>query len=900
MIPEQLSHYRILNKLGAGGMGEVWLAEDTRLNRKVAIKVLPTEFAQNADRLRRFEQEARATSALNHPNILTVYDIGTASEGNGAAPFIVMELLEGEELRQPLKAGPIAPRKAVDYARQIASGLAAAHAKGIVHRDLKPENLFVTTDGRVKILDFGLAKLRPQQNGPVDSQVATQKKITDPGTVMGTVGYMAPEQVRGQETDHRSDIFSFGVILYEMLAGERPFSGASAVEVMNAILKEEPPEFDETKTKTGAQLEKIVRHCLEKQPEHRFHSAHDLGFALEALSTPSDSRLELPTGAAALSAVNSKARLFRNSRLAWAVATIFFTAALILAMLYFKRTPTEVAATRFTISAPEKTTFASLSQAAVSPDGRHIVFVAADAAGKTQLWVRALDALTPRTLPGTDGALAPFWSPEGRFIDFLAAGKLKKIELSGGPAIALCDTNQGLGGAWNRDGVIVFSRGQGDGLYRVSASGGVATPVTTLEAARGETGHYWPQFLPDGRHFVYFSISSARENNGINLGSLDAQQSKRLINVDSSVAYVAPGYLLFVRDGTLLAQPFDARQLQLTGEPVPIAEQVKYFPGLFRAAFSVSENGVLAYETGNSFEKRQLAWFDRAGKQLELLGAPDYFYSYRIAPDGQQVAAEIMNPQVSTADLWLFEIRRGIRSRFTSDPGSDMTPQWSPDGKRIAYSIASASDSVEIYQKLSNSAGNEEALLKLPASVYRSSFLCDWSPDGRFIVYQTYNPKTKYDLWLLPLTGERQPTALLNTAFGQQQGQFSPDGKWLAYTSDESGKNEVYIQPFPLTGAKYQVSTGGGSHLRWRRDGKELFYLDADRKLMAVPIQAGAALAAGSPQSLFELRGVGSGAPRRYPYDVTADGQRFLVSLPVSEATTPITIVLNWTAEVKR
>lgn len=342
----------------------------------------------------------------------------------------------------------------------------------------------------------------------------------------------------------------------------------------------------------------------------------------------------------------------------------------------------------------------------------------------------------------------------------------------------------------------------------------------------------------------------------------------------------------------------------LSGEPVPVAEQVKYFLGLLRAAFSVSETGVLAYETGSAFENRQLAWFDRAGKQLESLGAPDYFYSHRIAPDGQRVAAEILSPQTGNADLWLFEITRGIRSRFTSDPGSDMTPQWSPDGKRIAYSIASTSVGVEIYQKLSNGAGNEEALLKLPASVYRALFLCDWSPDERFIVYQTYDPKTKYNLWLLPLSGERQPAALFRTAFGHQQGQFSPDGKWLAYTSDESGKNEVYVQPFPLTGAKYQVSTGGGSHARWRRDGKELFYLGADYKLIAAPVHAGAGpasgFASGSLQQLFELRGLDSGAPRRYPYDVTADGQRFLVSLPMSEAAAPITVVLNWTAEVKR
>ncbi len=496
LIPGQsIGAYKILALLGRGGMGVVYRARDERLRRDVAIKVLPASLANDDDRLLRFRQEAQATSALNHPNILTIYDIGAVPTENGGAPFIVAELLEGEELRAPLKQGAIAPRQAIEYAQQIASGLAAAHAKGIIHRDLKPENLFITTDGRVKILDFGLAKLRPQQNEPVDSQVETQRKITDPGTVMGTVGYMSPEQVRGQETDSRSDIFSFGVMLYEMLSGRRTFAGESAVEVMNAILKEEPPELSETDAKISPALDKIVRRCLEKKPEHRFHSAHDLGFALEALSTPSNSRLETPA------VETSGATPLRSGREKWWMGA---TAVLLLGMLgviwaYFTRQPTpDARVTKSSLLPPEKSSF---EQIAVSPDGRHLAFTAATG-GNVQLWVRSLDSTEARPLAGTQGARFPFWSPDSRFIGFFADGRLKKMELTGGPVQTLCEVPTPYGGGWSRDGVILFGQGGGN-LLRVSATGGEPTPVTTLDRSRQEFSHRFSTFLPDGHHFLY-------------------------------------------------------------------------------------------------------------------------------------------------------------------------------------------------------------------------------------------------------------------------------------------------------------------------------------------------------------------------------------------------------------
>ncbi|HET9529649.1 MAG TPA: protein kinase [Blastocatellia bacterium] len=880
-----LGPYELLSPLGAGGMGEVYRANDTRLNRDVAIKVLPASFANDADRLLRFEQEARATSALNHPNILTVYDIGS-HEGS---PYIVAELLEGEELRRQLSEGALPQRKAVDYAQQIASGLAAAHLKGIIHRDLKPENIFITTDGRVKILDFGLAKLKPaKQAAGAGSELATQKAVTDPGVVMGTVGYMSPEQVRGQEADHRSDIFSFGAILYEMLRGRRAFTGESPIEVMNAILKEEPEELTETNARINPALERIARRCLEKKAERRFQSTSDLCFAIEALSMPSGSRIET----AALPAVaesRGKARLFGNAKLAWIVAgaLLGLVAALLFILASFRRPAVDVTATRFVIPASEKETFTSL---AVSPDGRRLVY-GTSTEGKRRLWVRPLASLTAQPLPGTDKAdteAFPFWSPDSRYVAFFADGKLKKMEISGGPAQTLADAPTPRGGSWNRDGVIIFSPTAQSPLYRVSVTGGEATQLTTLDESRQETSHRCPFFLPDGRHFLFFARTIQTEDNVIYVGSLDSKEVKRVIRADSNMAYALSGYLLFAREGTLMAQPFDAEGLQVTGEAFPVVEHIRYNPGNTLAGFSASEGGVLVYQTGTP-APNQLTWIDRSGNKLGTVGPPGSYNQLRLSPDEKRVAVIRADPPAITTDIWLIELARGVESRLTSDPSREDSPVWSPDGSQIAFS-SNREGRANLYQKLSSGAGEVEELFKSG----ENKTVMDWSADGRFILFRTFGEKTRMDIWVLPTFGDRKPYPFLQSEFGETWARFSPDGRWVAYVSNETGMNEVYVREFQGSGGKVPISTGGGGSARWRVDGKELFYISGG-KLVAVDVKVvGSNFEAGVPRVLFEI-------PRSVGFEVSGDGQRFLIPIPVEETSpTPITVVLNWTADLKR
>lgn len=760
-----------------------------------------------------------------------------------------------------MKGTTLPPRRAMEYGLQIARGLAAAHEKGIVHRDLKPENLFITKDGRLKILDFGLAKLLPKLNAAVDSDLSTLTLKTGPGTVMGTMGYMSPEQVRGEAADHRSDLFTFGTILYEMLSGQRAFQGKSAIESMSAILKEEPPELPKTNPNIPPSLEHIVRRCLEKTPEQRFQSASDLAFGLEEISGSTSAFVAPVVG-------QQRSR----ERLAWVVSIVLVLVFLALAALYFHPTPAETAITRFIVPPPEKAAFAPQSIVALSPNGRLLAFVAT-VEGKNFLWVHPLDSLSPRQLPGTEGGQGPFWSPDSHFIGFFAQGKLKKIEISGGPAVALCDVDpDGLGrGTWNRDGVILFSPMSSDALYRISASGGTATRTTTLDPSRRELFLQWPQFLPDGRHFVYFAGGSRPENRGINVASLDSKETKRILNADSNVVYAPPGYLLFVREGTLLAQPFDAKRFEIMGDPLSVAEHVRYRLGW---SFSASHNNELAYESG--MLKSQLIWFDRGGKQLESVGEPGEYWHLELSPDDRRVVVEISDA-ANNHDIWTIDLLQGIPMRFTFSPDGDIQPTWSPDGSHIVYTSYQGGEA-QIYQRMSNGAGNPEVLLKERASV------SDWSRDGRFILYES-----KFGLSVLPLFGDHKPFPLLQT--GESQGRFSPNGRWMAYYSAESGKGQVYVQSFPLSGAKWQISTNGGTNPRWRRDGKELFYLASDQKLMAVAVNGEGTFQADVPKALFQTREVVG----RYRYAVTADGQRFLVNTPEA-STAPITVVLNWTA----
>jgi serine/threonine protein kinase len=877
----KLGRYETRSKIGEGGMGEVYRARDEKLNRDVAIKVLPADYSQDTERLKRFEQEAQAAGSLNHANILAVYDVG---EHEGA-PYVVSELLEGDTLRQRFGGTTLAPRRVIDYALQIASGLAAAHDKGIVHRDLKPENLFVTKDGRLKILDFGIAKLTGADDHKYSqSEILTRRVHTDPGKVIGTAGYMSPEQVRGLEADHRSDLFSLGAILYEMLSGRRAFHGDSAVETMNAILKEDPPELSQSNQQVAPGLERVVDHCLEKNPEERFQSARDLVFALNALSGSS------ATSAQTATIRNITPQWFkRRESIAWIAAGILLVAVLALSVLYFRRPPTEMRAVRLYINPPERNGFGDF---ALSPDGLHMIFVATDASGKTLLWIRALSSLTAQPLSGTEEAAAPFWSPDSRSIGFFAGGKMKRIEATGGPTRTLCNSSAPRGATWSRDGVILFVPNFNSPLYQVSAGGGVPTQVTTLD--KTETSHRWPHFLPDGRHFLY-TVVGAPERSGLRIGSLDGKENRRLLNnVNTDGEYAPQGYLLFRRESALMAQAFDAEKLQFTSEAFPVAEQVGYDPSILRTFFSVSQTGVLAYES-NSSGKTQLTWVDRNGKQLSLVGQPSNYLRQTLSPDEKQVAIDDLDAQ-GNRDIWIIDLARGTPTRFTFDPAVDWVPIWSPDGSRILFS-SNREGVFDLYQKPATGAGKEVLLLKtdLPKNP------TDWSPDGKYILYAVNDPKTSFDLWVLPLFGDQKPFPFLQTQFNERAARLSPDGQWIAYASDESGDWQVYVQSFPLSGGKWQVSTNGGHFPVWRRDGKELFYVSPDKKVMAVDVKgAGTTFERGVPKALFDLR-VSDFTSAQARFAVSADGQRFLINNTIGEnASSPIAVVLNWTSDLKK
>jgi eukaryotic-like serine/threonine-protein kinase len=882
-----LGRYEIRSKIGEGGMGEVYRARDEKLNREVAIKVLPASFSQDADRLRRFEQEAKAAGTLNHPNVLAVYDVGT-HEG---APYVVSELLEGETLRDRL-FGPLIPeRKVVDYAAQIARGLAAAHARNIVHRDLKPENIFIVEDGQVKILDLGLAKLIEPANANLTlADEPTRKLFTTPGAVIGTLGYMSPEQVDGKPIDYRSDIFSFGVVLYEMLTGKRAFPPRETLrETLHAIVTEDPPDPSENGRKISPAINLLMRRCLEKNPQHRFHSASDLAFAIEALSGST-------TISSRMAVVPALRSIKRRELIAWSVVAATVLLGVLALLISYSRPPqtSEPQAMRFFVYPPASTTFQG-SGDFVSPDGRRLVFSAVGEDGKRSLWMRPVDSVSAQKLPGTEDASQIFWSPDSNFIGFFAGGKLKKMEASGGAAQILADAQTNRGGTWSRDGLIVFAPNVGDVLYRVSALGGPVTPVTTLDASKNQIGHNWPYFLPDGRHFIYLAQSSQPGNSAIYVGSIDSKEPKFLLNSEASAAYAPPGYVLFLRGRTLMAQPFNADTLQLAGDPVPIVEQIGYSATTARTLFSVSSTGVLAYRP-NIPSNTQLVVYDRGGKQLEKLGNEGDFMGLSLSLDDKRIVVSRLDPDVGSYDLWIVESEGGKALRLTFDQTNETFPVWSPDGSRIVFT-SNKNGEANLYQRLSNGAGTDELL-------YGSNDLkaaTDWSSDGQFIVYEDRDPKTDHDLWVLPRSGDQKPSVVVQTTFNEMKGRLSPDGKWIAYQSNESGTTQVTVQTFPPSGARWQVSTNGGYQPKWRRDGKELFYVAADKKLMVVQVKAdGNKLEIGPPQPLFEMP-IGNFPLNGSPfYDVTRDGRRFVVSAAVEAPPMPMTVVLNWTAELKQ
>ncbi|MCU1339046.1 MAG: hypothetical protein JWO19_4627 [Bryobacterales bacterium] len=882
---EQLGHYKIVSMIGKGGMGEVYLGTDTRLDRSVAIKVSSREFND------RFEREARAISALNHPNICTLYDVGPN--------YLVMEHIEGETLSKIIGRGPLPLDKALSYAVQIVDALAAAHAKGVIHRDLKPGNIIITKNG-AKVLDFGLAKLSTEKISP--ESAANIQTVTEPitraGAVLGTLYYMSPEQVEGKEADERSDIFSLGVVLYEMITGQRPFTGDTQAAVLAALLKDQPPSMSQRQPATPRALERVVRKCLEKKPDDRWHSARDLKPTLELID------LDAPPHSMSSASASVPIQVQTPPQRKWLWPALAGTLLVILAAgagaLWLK--PSAPArATRFEVTLPEGVQFSQY--VSVSPDGHKLVFNATGE--KAGLWIRDLDTLQWRQLPGTEGSSSPFWSPDSRFLGFSAGTALKKIEVSGGPPQTLCTSPSAVGtGAWSKDNVIVFGGKPSGPLRRVSAAGGIPTDVTVIDSKRGETYHLIPTFLPDGKHFVYL-ISGSPEVSGIYVGSLDAkpaeQSKERLVTTTLGAPYV-DGNIFFLREGTLMAQPFDAGKLQLRGEPVPIAEHVG--AELSSGFFAVSPTGVLAYRTGAIVTAGlQHTWFDREGKVTGTFGEPNNDGGLRLSPDGTR-AAERDAAQRTRGDIWLLDFARGVRTRLTFRQNLGSDPVWSPDGSRIAFSAGDSPDT--IYEKSASGAGDEKELLKKPGEV---NLPTSWSNDGRFLLYTAANvPKTGSDLWVLPLEGDRKAAPLLRTDFNEGEGAFSPDGRWVAYVSNETGRNEIYVRPFVTSGSsgpslgegKWQVSKDGGTNPKWRADGKEIIFNFRNFRvaIMSVDVNgSGAGFQMGTPKQLFT-------APLNNGWDVTGDGKRFMMIVAPNQgmqtASTPITVVLNWQADLKK
>jgi Tol biopolymer transport system component/tRNA A-37 threonylcarbamoyl transferase component Bud32 len=889
----KLGPYEILGAVGAGGMGEVYRAKDTRLERTVAIKVLPESLKDKPELQQRLEREAKTISSLSHPNICTLYDIGQ-QEG---VSFLVMEYLEGETLEQRLGRGPLPPEQTLRIAVEIAEALEKAHRQGITHRDLKPGNVMLTKSG-AKLMDFGLAKLtdEPPPMATALSEMATQaRKLTTEGSIVGTFQYMAPEQLEGQEADARTDLFALGEVIHEMATGKPAFSGKTKASLIASILSSEPPPISTLQPMTPPALDRIVKRCLAKDPDERWQSASDLAAELRWIAE-GGSQAGIPVPEA-------RARRMKF-RLASAIAVAASLAAIAFAIAYFVVATRPVTVIHAQLPAPEKAVFDFTGDfggpPVLSPDGRRLVFSAHTAESPKALWVRQLDSDSAQHLDGTDGASFPFWSADSRFIGFFAEGKLKKIAASGGPVTTLADAANPRGGAWGRDDVILFCPDFRSALYRIGAAGGHPAQVTTLDSTK-HTTHRWPFFMPDGKHFVYLATNHSggtREVNGIYFGSLDGKESKLLVATEGGAQY-ASGYLLFQSQAVLVAQPFDPARGVLSGEPVPVAEKVQYDSGVWRSLFTVSENGMLAYQAGSARLGTELMWFDRGGKQTGKLSDRERYSDPRLSPDGRRLAVTVGDP---LTNIWVFDLDRGTKTRLTFDTATHNMPSWSPDGGRVAFaSVAGAAGGglgASLHAKASNGTGADELLL---ASEPNTTLVYpQWSPDSRYLIYERFSGPTGSSVWAVPLSGDKKPFAVVQPQSQQNNifsSRISPDGRWLAYTSNESGRSEIYVSPFPGGGGRWQITTNGGDAATWRRDGKELFYWANDQMLTAVEVSPqGSEFQVGAAHPLFRLSSPALGMA----YDVTPDGQRFLVNYLPEDTSTPLTLVVNWTAEVKK
>ena len=839
---ERLGPYEILARIGVGGMGEVWKARDPRVDRLVAIKVSKAEFSE------RFAREARAIAQLNHPHICQLYDVGPN--------FLVLEYVEGSQLK-----GPLAVEKAVEYAGQILSALDAAHRKGITHRDLKPANIMVTRQG-IKLLDFGLARME---------STSADSALTQTGVVMGTPAYMSPEQFEGKPGDARSDIYAFGCVLYEMLTGKRASQDRGPVE--------------------PAPLDSIVRTCMEQDPEDRWQTARDIR-GMMTLPTP-----PAPKASRAWQWIAAAALVM--------IGVAFFLGS------WFGRTPAPNEVVSFAIYPPEKTVFSgapnitlNVPSFALSPDGHAIVFAAGAEGERPVLWRRPIGEVAAQALPGTEDAQDPFWSPDSRWIGFFAEGKLKKIPAAGGAvSVVVPALSTTFGGTWGGNDTILIANGAGP-LQRLDATGVQATPTSNL--AQDEEFRRYPQFLPDGRHFLYVDPAAPNDQGGVYAGSLDEKGKKFVARTKSSAVYAAPGYLLFVEGDTLLGQAFDADRLQTSGQPFLIAEHAGRSSSRM-SAISASRTGAIAY-AGTFSQNGRLTWFDRGGRVLDST-LPEGFYSdFRLSPSETSLATSLLDPKTGTIDVWITDFARRSNSRITSFTSGMATinasPIWSPDGGQFVFRSNRGGARIQFYQRSAAGGGSDQLVLPdhaaRAAGVQAANLIpTDWSPDGQSVLFSVPGPASGADLWLLPLTGDKKPVKFLASPSDEMHGNFSPDGRLVAYTSNESGKFQVHVQTLPLSDRKWQVSINGGYEPRWRVDGHEIYYLSEDRKLMAVPVGAGPSF--GVPQSLFQTRVPTGVTANRMHYVPSRDGQRFLVNTQSGdESPLPITVVMNWTAGLKK
>jgi len=882
----RLGPYEIVAPLGAGGMGEVYRARDTRLDRTVAVKVLPTHLSSSPESRQRFEREAKTISQLSHPHICALHDVGR----EGDIEYLVMEYLEGETLADRLLMGPLPLEQTLRYGIEIADALDKAHRQGIVHRDLKPGNVMITKSG-VKLLDFGLAKaIAPAVLQSSLTALPTQAGLTQEGTILGTFQYMAPEQLEGKEADARTDIFTLGSVLHEMATGQKSFSGATQASLISSILRDEPRPISSVHPMSPAAFDHVVKKCLAKDPEDRWQSAHDVASELTWIREG---------GSAVGIAAPVGARRRSRSRLARVAAVVVLLTLGAAAGSLFRPRPAPGRAVRMSIVAPpELTVSAEPSEIAVSPDGSTIAFVATDSNGLRRIWLRSLDSLSPQSLAGTEGARTPFWSPDGRFIAFFADSKLKKTSRDGGVPVTLADAPSARGGSWGSAKEIVFAASSGGPLLRVDENGGATSAASEL--GKGEASHRFPSFLPDGRRFLYVSLPQLRPGElPIRLGSLDGvpRPGPEVAAGSGAAVFAAPGYILYGRRDAVVAQPFDPKRWRVTGSPVTLREVLNVVGSAGGVpAVSVSANGVLV-QTPSGLADSRLVWLNRKGEIIGSVSAPPAAWgSPAVSPDGTRVL--LVRPSSERWDIWQVDLARGGATPMTFENNLNFAPTWSPDGRRFAF--ASGGGNRSIYLRDASGAGSAELLAQLTGLFNNTT---DWSRDGTTLILRRLDPATGEDIWILPASGDRKPIPFLKTKFNEQDGRLSPDGRWIAYRSDESGRMELYVQPFPAGGARVRVSTEGAGELEgfqqnlvWTTDGRELIFLGGDGvTVMVAPIPAGVTVKVGTPRALFKL------PPGTTGWIPTPDGSRFFTCLTVpGTVASTARVVIGWTAELEK